>query len=303
LRKDAASVQHQDPSHAPLPEETPMTYGTLLVHLGDDPHLSRRTDLAIHLACRFESHLVGLAASGNATFEQSAGAALLARDELRHAAAAAQALAEARAQAFVERAGASRVRSCEAIVVDDDDAPALIRLGLCADLVVLGQPEPGTPGHARVRAQFEQALIHGAPPAIVVPHAADAAEVGRTVLVAWNDSRECARAVAAALPLLQRATEVHVVQFDATADAGAAAEPARIERVRDWLARDGVRASAWRFPSGPGVGPALLERTAACGADLVVMGGWGRARWSERVFGSTTRAVLARMTIPVLIAR
>jgi nucleotide-binding universal stress UspA family protein len=73
--------------------------------------------------------------------------------------------------------------------------------------------------------------------------------------------------------------------------------------VRDWLARDGVRASAWRFSTDSGVGPAVLDRVAACGADLIVMGGWGRARWSERVFGSTTRAVLARMPVPVLIAR
>jgi nucleotide-binding universal stress UspA family protein len=280
-----------------------MTYGTLLLHLGDDPHVARRTELAIHLACRFESHLVGLAASGNAAFESSAGAALLAREELRGAVAAARTQAEARAQLFAERARASAARSFETVVVDEDDAPALVRQGLCCDLVVLGQPEHGVAGYARTRAQFEQALLHGAPPALVVPHAWRQAEAGRTVLVAWNDSRECARAVVAALPLLQRAAEVHVVRLDPAFEAEAEGAAARIERVRDWLARDGVRANAWCLTTDAGIGPALLDRAAACGADLIVMGGWGRARWSERVFGSTTRTVLARMAVPVLIAR
>jgi nucleotide-binding universal stress UspA family protein len=280
-----------------------MTYGTLLLHLGDDPHLARRTELAIHLACRFESHLVGLAASGNAAFESSAGAALLAREELRGAIAAARTQAEERARLFAERARASTAPSFETVVVDDDDAPALVRQGLCSDLVILGQPEHGTPGYARARTQFEQALLHGAPPAIVVPHAWRRADAGRTVLVAWNDSRESARAVAAALPLLQRAEDVHVVQLDAAFEAELDGTAARIERVRDWLARDGVRASAWRITVDAGIGPALLDRATACGADLIVMGGWGRARWSERVFGSTTRTVLAGMAVPVLIAR
>jgi nucleotide-binding universal stress UspA family protein len=278
-----------------------MTYGTLLLHLGDDSHVDHRTDLAMHLACRFESHLVGLAASGNAAFEASAGAAVLAREQLRHAIVAARAQAEARAQRFTERVRVSAVRSHESLVVDDDDALALLRQGLCSDLLILGQPEHG--GHVRVRAHFEQVLLNGAPPALVVPCGAQIAEVGRDVLVAWNDSRECARAVAAALPLLQRAREVHVVQFDSSLDGIVAGETARIERVRDWLARDGVRATAWRLPTDTAVGPAVLARAQACGADLIVMGGWGRTRWSERVFGSTTRAILAHMQMPVLIAR
>ncbi|HEX7688307.1 MAG TPA: hypothetical protein VF453_11400, partial [Burkholderiaceae bacterium] len=67
-----------------------MSYGTILLHLGDTPGLEARIDAAIHLARRHGSHLVALAATGNARFETSLGAGLLPREQLREALAAAR---------------------------------------------------------------------------------------------------------------------------------------------------------------------------------------------------------------------
>jgi nucleotide-binding universal stress UspA family protein len=280
-----------------------MTYATLLLHLDDCPHAAARLDMAIHLACRFESHLVGVSASGNTSFKASAGAGLLGRDQLAGALAAARRLAEDRARHFLERARASGVPSSEAVVDDRDDALAIVHHGLCSDLVILGQPDPRQDDHVRVRAQFEQALLDGAPPALVLPHTGLRSELGCRVLVAWNDSRECARAVAAAMPLLRRAEQVHVVQCDSPVESVAGADQPRIERVREWLVRDGVAADAWLCATDTDAGSAILTRARECGADLVVMGAWGRSRWSERVFGGATRTMLARMAVPVLMAR
>jgi nucleotide-binding universal stress UspA family protein len=282
-----------------------MSYATLLLHLDDGPHAAARIDMGIHLACRFESHLVGVSASGNASFKTSAGAALLGRDQLAGALAAGRRLAEDRSRHFLERARASGVPSCEALVDDRDDGAAIVHHGLCSDLVILGQPDPRQDDHGRARAQFEQALLDGAPPALVLPHDGLRTELGCRVLVAWNDSREAARAIAAAMPLLRRAEQVHVVQCDSPLErlAGADAERPRIERVREWLVRNGVAADAWLCASDTDAGSALLTRARECGADLIVMGAWGRSRWSERVFGGATRTMLARMTVPVLMAR
>ena len=37
-------------------------------------------------------------------------------------------------------------------------------------------------------------------------------------------------------------------------------------------------------------------------ADLIVMGAYGHARWTERVLGGATRGLLATMTVPVLMS-
>jgi nucleotide-binding universal stress UspA family protein len=49
--------------------------------------------------------------------------------------------------------------------------------------------------------------------------------------------------------------------------------------------------------------PTILSLAADESLDLLVMGGYGHSRLRELAFGGTTRDVLARMTVPVLLAR
>ena len=44
-------------------------------------------------------------------------------------------------------------------------------------------------------------------------------------------------------------------------------------------------------------------RAAEFGADLLVMGAFGRSRWRSMILGGVTRSILAEMTLPVLISR
>jgi nucleotide-binding universal stress UspA family protein len=50
------------------------------------------------------------------------------------------------------------------------------------------------------------------------------------------------------------------------------------------------------------VGAALLKAAAEVGADLLVMGGYGRTRLSELVLGGVTRHVLAHSPLPLLLS-
>ena len=50
------------------------------------------------------------------------------------------------------------------------------------------------------------------------------------------------------------------------------------------------------------VGAALLQAARAAGADLLVMGGYGRSRLRELVLGGVTRHVLTHAQLPVLLA-
>ena len=50
-------------------------------------------------------------------------------------------------------------------------------------------------------------------------------------------------------------------------------------------------------------GVAILETAANANADLIVMGAYGRSRFSEWVLGGATRHVLQHMTVPAFMAR
>jgi nucleotide-binding universal stress UspA family protein len=130
--------------------------------------------------------------------------------------------------------------------------------------------------------------------------------LGDNVLLAWDGSREAARAAADALPLLQRARHVGVdivrrrVHHDSRQSPDA---PEGID-VAAWLDAHGVRASFSTTPHhiGIGTGATLLNRASDLHADLLVMGAYGHTRARERVFGGVTRTMLESMTVPVLMS-
>jgi nucleotide-binding universal stress UspA family protein len=136
---------------------------------------------------------------------------------------------------------------------------------------------------------------------LFVPYAGRFPKLGTRVLVAWNASREAARAVRDALPLLKRARRVDVVAFDPQRSADHGEQPA--SDIALYLARHGVRASAaQQRGTGIEIGAQILSRAADMEADLIVMGAYGRSRFRERVLGGATRTLLESMTVPVLMS-
>ncbi|WP_165418372.1 universal stress protein [Dyella amyloliquefaciens] len=139
-------------------------------------------------------------------------------------------------------------------------------------------------------------------PVLVVPDVAPVASIGTRVLVAWNGSRESALALAAALPVLQRADEVKVLDgSEMNADMLPVLPP---PGLLDWLQRHGIRATVEIFGTGPShaAGPAVLDTAHAWGADLIVMGAWSRSRLAQMVLGGTTRHLFMHGDVPMLVA-
>ena len=126
---------------------------------------------------------------------------------------------------------------------------------------------------------------------------------GKRVLVAWDSSREAARAVNDSLPLLARADAVHVVSINPRGH-----KPGELDRLPGadiclQLARHGVKAEAQHLVATDiEVGDLLLSRAADMGADLLVMGAYGHSRWREIVLGGATRQILGEMTVPVIMS-
>lgn len=275
-----------------------MTYGTIAIHLDGGPATAVHAGIAARLARRHGSHLVGLAVTANELFETSLGAGLLPRADVNQALAGARRRAENFANAFTELAARLELRSHEA-AIDDRDAPAALAWhSLFADLVVLGRPDPQTPVLNWTRRDFEQALVDLAAPAIVLPASLESGEIGRRIVIAWKPERPCTRSLASALPMLKAADEVTLVHVDTPFD-DVLRVPARdeVERACVRLQRDGVTATPSFIQSSVDPGAVLLEEIRERHADLVVMGAWGRPRWSERAFGGCTRTLLSELEV------
>jgi nucleotide-binding universal stress UspA family protein len=184
----------------------------------------------------------------------------------------------------------------------DTDALSVVALhARYADLVVIGQQKPDSTGG--VSREFERSLpaVAGRP-VLVVPYAFERRPVGRQVLVAWNASREAARAVVDALPFLMRADQVHVVAFDPQVSARAHGEEPGAD-IALYLARHGVKVAVSRYDAQDmDTGNLLLSRAFDLSADLIVMGAWGHSRLREFVLGGVTRTLLESMTVPVLMS-
>jgi nucleotide-binding universal stress UspA family protein len=279
-----------------------MTYRSLLVHLDQDPQCAARSEAAIRLARSLDCHLVGLAPTGlidMPAFTQPAASltefAALAWDALRDRAH----LAAHRFRTECEAAG---LKSFEAVIDESEEALSLVRHAHCSDLTLLTQANPTSPGHSWAQAIVEQVVLHSARPTLVLPYAGRFDSIGANVLVAWDDSREAARALSDALPLLLSAKRVQVIGWNEHGAAEDKTLQARLDALHKWLMWHGVAAEVSVETTDIGIAESMLSRAADIGADLIVMGAYGHARLAERVLGGATRGLLASMTVPVLMS-
>lgn len=164
--------------------------------------------------------------------------------------------------------------------------------GRLVDLIILSRPP-----QARPSASIEAALLETGRPLLLMPRKQLTFQAGR-ILVGWNGSREAARAVADAMPMLIAAKAVIV----ASTETRAHVEPS-LEGVRTQLAAHGVAASTEVLPPGTQhIGAALVDAAHRNGADLIVIGGYSRPRMREMVFGGVTLQIVAEADFPVFMA-
>lgn len=139
-------------------------------------------------------------------------------------------------------------------------------------------------------------------PALIVPRAWPSPQFGRRALVAWNGSSQSAAAVRKALPLLRRAEQVTVLVGHSRAAFPATMRPPALDVIA-YLKHQGVAATPKTLAvSDTEAGAAILQSAAEDGDDLIVMGSFGRSRFSEWILGGATRHVLENMTVPVFMA-
>jgi nucleotide-binding universal stress UspA family protein len=179
--------------------------------------------------------------------------------------------------------------------VKGDTVTLTLQHGQYADLIVMSQAT--TDEDTILDVMPEEVIMGSGRPVLLVPRYGKFPRVGERVLIAWNRTREAARAVHDALPLLKRAEIVRVMEVNPKGDHIAGADMATHLARHDVKAEVGSAAA-----SDMKVGDVILSRAADLGADLLVMGAYGHSRLREYAFGGVTLHILRHMTIPVLMS-
>lgn len=165
----------------------------------------------------------------------------------------------------------------------------------CADLTVIGKPS----GAAEETGIVNRLVEEAGGPVMVLPESASETPGRGHVVVGWNDSREAARAVRDALPLIRSAGRVSIVTVKHRSERGGSAE-----RLKAYLEDHGAQVEIRRESGELRAADALISRAEHAGADLIVAGAFGRARVREMIAGGgTTGRLVQNTTLPLLMAQ
>jgi nucleotide-binding universal stress UspA family protein len=120
-----------------------------------------------------------------------------------------------------------------------------------------------------------------------------------TAMVCWKETRDAARAVSAAMPLIAKAQRVLVVSVK---EDGSEMLPDAVEEVVRELAWNGIAAEARILPrDGRSTANVLFEAAASHGVDLMVMGAYGDRHLREVLFGGCTQTAMESAHCPVFL--
>jgi nucleotide-binding universal stress UspA family protein len=181
--------------------------------------------------------------------------------------------------------------------------PSVTRRAHATDLIIIGQANPENPLPASARTLVEDILMTAGRPLLLIPYAGRFDKIGTNALVGWTPTRESARAVHDALPILASGAKLVVLTVE-TPRVGGDSQVLPTTEIAEHLARHGIDVSAARTVVTDGLSPAdaLLDYASDIGADLLVVGGYGHSRTREMIMGGVTRDLLRHMTVPVLMS-
>lgn len=130
-------------------------------------------------------------------------------------------------------------------------------------------------------------LVRTSTPVLALPVSTRPARLDRIACVAWDASEASARALRAAVPLLARCEEVHVLSVGVERGA----EFPREDALR-YLSRHGVHAELHAVERHISVEETIAAYARRLGSDFLVMGAYGHSRLREFLVGGVTRYFL-----------
>lgn len=304
-----------------------MSIRNIILHQGRDARSAVRLEIAANMAAQHGAHVIGIfvkpAAADLATMEWAIGGKGVEKwlESLEHD----HDRVKTQFDAHIPAKGVSG----EWHTIEGGDAEVMMAAARHGDVTIVGQANPDDDIND---AGLPDNIVLGAGgPVLVIPYAGKFPGIGKRVMIAWNGSREAARAIKDAIPFIQAAEKVLLY---CVVPAGGKSSPGA--EIRAFLSRHGVDVELSHSTTGPeadavdssletvggfgfqqlgpwtntqrhalreiDVGDVLLSAAADNSVDLLVMGAYGHSRLREMVFGGVTRHILHTATVPVLMS-
>jgi nucleotide-binding universal stress UspA family protein len=258
---------------------------SILLFADRSPAMAARLETALSLARAYNGHLSVLIDTPVARFMSvdAMGGSYIAADAIR------EALERDDAYAGDLKARLTREDvTFDILRAEEEPVEAMIECARLADLLVLSH---GCDFAGEV-------ALSARAPVLLVPSASGAAGVTLPVeraCVAWDGGEAAAAALRAALPLLARAGEVHLLAVSEKTGGYPSTE------ALAYLSRHDVKAELHEEARVGSTEETLAAMVTRQRAQLLVMGAYGRSRMREFLFGGVTRYFLTEPGAPALL--
>jgi nucleotide-binding universal stress UspA family protein len=265
-----------------------MSYATLMAHIELGIPNDRLLAVTASLAERFSARIVGVAAAQPI---QIVGGGMYATGDLLELDRELLAKETGAAETSFRSALKSKCQSLNwrTAMTFAPLADYICDQARSADLIITRPDRGGVPFEGSRRTDVGDLVMRAGRPVLIVPDEAPPLALNHAV-VGWKDTRESRRAVADALPLLECAGAITIVEIAARIDLAAAEE--RLKDVAAWLAAHGIIAETLAVEAHGDTAEQLDDIAERKGADLIVAGAYGHSRLREWVFGGVTAQIL-----------
>ena len=279
-----------------------MSHATLFTVIANGPDplrgLSAIADMAVAQDAHLDLMVVGLdvTVQGFAYAELSPSALQSSFHDAQNEAAALQKSVTDHLQGHAARV------SVFSVVCPSGMLPTIIRRqARFSDLAVLPRPY-GTGAGSDDATLVEAALFEAHVPVIVLPEDTTSWTVPKRIAIGWNESSEALNAVRSALPMLVAADANFITIVDPPQHGPDRSDPGGL--LAQYISRHGARCEIDVLArSLPRISDVLVRSITDRDIDMMVMGAYGRARWSEAMFGGATRDMLESCPVPLFLAR
>jgi nucleotide-binding universal stress UspA family protein len=276
-----------------------MTIATVMVRLALGQSNEARLEIVGQLAERFGAGIVGIAAAQFAPplyFTDGQYAQdLIDRGE----AEIKERLLELGTQFRQATKNRAAILGCRSAL--DFPARFILQQARCADIILDGGRSPAA-SDAFALASPKDLVMQTGRPLLVVPDTANWLDLC-SLLVAWKNTPEARRAIADAVPLLQKAKDVTVAEILEQGGSRADAEQG-VKDIVAWLSRHGVSAAPRVSENNQNHGATvqLDEIASEVGAGLIVAGAYGHSRFRELIVGGMTQHLVTQNLRCVLLS-
>ncbi|MBV1901225.1 MAG: universal stress protein [Kordiimonadaceae bacterium] len=164
-----------------------------------------------------------------------------------------------------------------------------------ADVAICPQPAPEYPDLNDI---LQGLIYRSGRPVFMIPSGTKHLQAKPSIVIAWNGSAECARAIGAALPFLRIAEAITLLQVGNIKD-----ERPTLDDAAQYLGDHGLKATTLQIePSGQGVGADILSHKTVRAAQMIVAGAFSHSRWREMILGGVTSHLVEHSDKPLFMS-